>query len=45
MLVKCQICGKKIDREYAYRVEHVTKSGSKSNKYYCNEEEYENDKH
>ena len=44
MLVKCQICGKKIDREDAYRVEHVTKSGSKSNKYYCNEEEYENDR-
>ena len=41
MKVKCQICGKKIDREDAYRVEHVTKSGSKSNKYYCNEEEYE----
>ena len=36
MFVKCQICGKKIDRDIAYKKE--TNSG---NKYYCSISEYE----
>lgn len=36
MQVKCQICGKKIDRETAYKVEI-----NGLNKYFCSQEEYE----
>ena len=36
MQVACKICGKKIDRDTAYKV----KCG-KINKYYCNEQEYQ----
>lgn len=40
MLVKCKICGKKIDRDLAYKVAHTTKGGNKQNYYYCSEDEY-----
>lgn len=36
MQVKCQICGRKIDRETAYKVEI-----NGLNKYFCSQEEYE----
>ena len=39
MKVKCQICGNKIEKETAYCITHNGK-----NKYYCNKEEYENNK-
>lgn len=42
--VKCQICGKKIDKDTAYHWIHETKTGNKYNKYACNKEEVENDK-
>lgn len=35
MLVKCRTCGKKIERNDAYKV-----SKGKVNEYYCNEQEY-----
>ena len=38
MLVKCQICGEKIDRDTAYK--RITNSG---NKYYCSVAEYESE--
>ena len=41
MLVKCQICQKKIERDDAYRITTISKeSGKKTNKYYCSEEEF-----
>ena len=45
MLVKCKAknCNKKIDRDLAYKVEHVNKSGRKTNLYYCSKEEWEFD--
>lgn len=43
-LVKCQICGKKIDKDTAYHWVHETKTGNKYNKYACSLEEFENDK-
>lgn len=39
-IVTCQICKSKIDSDDAYKLVHVTNGGKKSNKYYCNEEEY-----
>ena len=36
MMVKCQICGTKIDRDVAYKVQHNNR-----NKYYCSEKEYQ----
>lgn len=39
MKVKCKICGKKIDRDSAFKI--VKKQKSRNlNLYYCNEEEY-----
>ncbi|EXG87724.1 hypothetical protein K413DRAFT_4622 [Clostridium sp. ASBs410] len=35
MLVKCRICGNKIDRDTAYKVRNKN-----VNEYYCNQEEY-----
>lgn len=42
--VTCRICKRKIDKEKAYLVEHYTKSGNKTNWWFCSQEEYENDK-
>ena len=42
--VKCQICGKKIDKNTAYHWIHETKTGNKYNRYACSEVEVENDK-
>ena len=39
--VKCRICKKKIPKEMAYKVEHITSGGNKQNHYYCSFEEYE----
>ena len=39
--VKCKICGKQVDKSIAYKVESVSKSGKKTNKYFCSEEEYQ----
>lgn len=36
MLVKCKACGKKIERDTAFKV-----TVKKANKYYCNQEEFE----
>ncbi len=41
MLVKCKQCGKKIDRDKAYKVTKET-SSRKVNHYYCSEFEYIN---
>lgn len=38
MLVKCRYCGRKLERNNAFKV--VVGVKSKSNTYYCNEEEY-----
>lgn len=38
--VTCQICKSKIDSDIAYKLVHVSKSGNKTNKYYCSENEY-----
>ena len=40
MLVKCKCCGKKIDRDTAYKVT-LTRPSGKTNTYYCSKEEYE----
>lgn len=40
---KCKICGKQLDTKVAYKIEHISKSGKKTNKYFCSQEEYEND--
>lgn len=40
MLVKCKICGKKIDRDTAYKIVLTRPSGT-VNMYYCSKEEYE----
>lgn len=42
MLVKCQHCGKKIEKKTAYCYVKVTDK-KKRNLYFCNEEEYETD--
>ena len=42
--VTCRICKRKIDKEKAYLVEHYTKSGNKTNWWFCSQEVYENDK-
>ena len=42
--VTCRICKKKIDKDKAYLVEHYTKSGNKTNWWFCSQEEYEFDK-
>ena len=39
--VKCRICKKKIPKEMAYKVEHITSGGNKQNHYYCSREEFE----
>lgn len=44
MKAKCRACGKQLDTNDAYKVIHKTKKGNKQNRYYCNEEEYENEK-
>jgi len=41
MLVKCKCCARKIEKDSAYKIEHITKSGNKSNYYYCSKDEYE----
>lgn len=38
--VTCQICKSKIDIDDAYKLVHVSSSGKKTNKYYCNQNEY-----
>lgn len=38
--VTCQICKSKIDSDDAYKLVHVSSSGKKTNKYYCNQNEY-----
>lgn len=42
--VKCKICGKQIEMDNAYKVEHITSGGNKQNQYYCSESEYLDDK-
>lgn len=39
MLVKCKKCGKKINKNDAYKYVHITKS-SKKNMYYCDRDEF-----
>lgn len=39
MLVKCQICGKLIDRDVAYKIET-----NNTNKYFCSKQEYNEEK-
>lgn len=41
MLVKCKICGEKIDRDTAYRIEKNISGGKVSRSYYCDVIEYE----
>ena len=41
---KCRICGKELNTDNAYRVQIISPSGKRNNSYYCNEEEYLNDK-
>jgi hypothetical protein len=42
MLVTCKICGKKIDRDSAYKIITIgPKNGKKTNHYYCSEEEWQ----
>lgn len=44
MRVTCQICKKKIERDTAYKVVKMSKTGvSKTVKYYCSEEEFLNE--
>lgn len=38
--VTCQICKSKIDSDDAYKLVHVSSGGKKTNKYYCNQNEY-----
>lgn len=40
MLVKCQDTGEKIEKELAYKIEHISSSGKKSYKYYSSEDAY-----
>lgn len=43
--VKCAICGNKIEKDLAYCEEKVSeKTGKKTRKYYCSQEEFEKDK-
>ncbi len=45
-LVKCKICGEKIDSSSAYCIIKVNeKTGKQSKSYYCSQIEYENDKY
>lgn len=41
MEVKCKICGKKVDRNAAFKIVTYSSSGKKKNNYYCSEEEYD----
>lgn len=34
MKVKCRECGEKLEKDYAVKIEHITNSGNKQNKYY-----------
>lgn len=40
-LVKCKICGEKIDKSTAFCHIHVTSGGKEQKQYYCSKEEYE----
>ena len=42
--VTCRICKNKIDKEKAYLVEHYSKSGKKTNWWFCSKDEYEFDR-
>lgn len=45
MMVKCKICGNKIDRDIAYKVSKTNEETKKiTNSYYCSEGEYNKDK-
>ncbi|MGL4450457.1 MAG: hypothetical protein ACRCTZ_04615 [Sarcina sp.] len=41
MKVKCRGCGKQVEKSIAFLHEHYSKSGNKTNWWYCSEEEYE----
>lgn len=41
MLVTCRGCKTKIDKDKAFIQEHISKSGKKTNYYYCSKNEYE----
>ncbi|WP_312286650.1 hypothetical protein [Terrisporobacter sp.] len=41
MLVTCRGCKTKIDKDKAFIHEHISKSGKKTNYYYCSKNEYE----
>lgn len=44
-LVKCRICGGKIEKNDAYCITKISeKTKKKTNLYYCSKEEYEKDK-
>ena len=38
---KCKGCGKQVEKDMAYKNEHITSGGKKINHYYCSQEEYE----
>ena len=45
-LVKCKICGEKIDSSSAYCITKTNeKTGKQSKSYYCSKEEYDKDKY